>query len=110
MRARPLSIGISLRSCEVHGFEALIRWKHPVRDDLVQARFITPLTVVVIPAAPCSDPAYNPRKPLCCLRVRRLVMSGQGFFEEAQLLFIEGKEKESIEVFTKAIEAGAEIQ
>jgi len=37
-------------------------------------------------------------------------MSGQGFFEEAQLLFIEGKEKESIEVFTKAIEAGAEIQ
>jgi tetratricopeptide (TPR) repeat protein len=35
-------------------------------------------------------------------------MSAQDLFEEAQLSFIEGKEKQSIEAFTKAIEAGAD--
>ena len=35
-------------------------------------------------------------------------MDTQELMREAQLLFVEGKEKESIEVFTKAIEAGAD--
>jgi tetratricopeptide (TPR) repeat protein len=35
-------------------------------------------------------------------------MDTQQLMREAQLLFVEGKEKESIEVFTKAIEAGAD--
>lgn len=35
-------------------------------------------------------------------------MGAKELFEEAQFLFIEGKERESIDVFTKAIEAGAD--
>ncbi|MGE5239893.1 MAG: tetratricopeptide repeat protein [Chloroflexota bacterium] len=35
-------------------------------------------------------------------------MGPKELFEEAQFLFIEGKEKESIDAFTKAIEAGAD--
>jgi tetratricopeptide (TPR) repeat protein len=35
-------------------------------------------------------------------------MGAKELFEEAQFLFIEGKDKESVDVFTKAVEAGAD--
>jgi tetratricopeptide (TPR) repeat protein len=40
--------------------------------------------------------------------IRRLIMESQELLREAQMLFIEGKTRESIEAYTKALEAGTD--
>ena len=41
-------------------------------------------------------------------RKRRLIMEPQELLKTAQLLFVEGKDRESIEAYTKALESGAD--
>jgi tetratricopeptide (TPR) repeat protein len=49
-----------------------------------------------------------PRQSVIVIDIKEVVMEPQELLRQGQLLFVDGKDRESIEVYTNAIEAGAD--